>query len=80
MSESRNSTNTTTTSANLQLWMDSVMRSPRMKYSIYFRELIQSLPKESALRLLRVRLQQEPRFAGMEVTELDALRRYNTLV
>lgn len=50
-------------------WMRLARSSNKMKYAQYFRELIQSLPKESALRLLRVHVQREPRFAGLVIPE-----------
>lgn len=48
----------------IQMWVAEVRTSNQMKYSNFYADFIQSLPKESALRLIRVHLQRDPRYAG----------------
>jgi PhoPQ-activated pathogenicity-related protein len=80
MNSSQNYSTTASMPIEVVLWMRQEKNCRQFKYQRFFRELIQTIPRESALRLLRVRLQQEPRFKGKEVSERTVLEKYQRLL
>ena len=67
-------------SPDLQMWLAETTTSSRIKYSIFFRDFIRTLPKESALCLLRVHMQREPRYSGTEFTDERVMSYYDSIL
>lgn len=60
----------------VQMWMKQSYNCRQFRYQRFFRELIETLPKESALRVLRDHLQRDKRYAGREITDESVEARY----
>ena len=80
MNEPLNSPTTHSMPIEVELWMRTAKNSNRMKYAAFFRDLIRSIPPESARRLLRVRLQQDPSLKGMEIPDATVEAVYYNLL
>jgi hypothetical protein len=70
MTAYQNFPDTPTMPIEIELWIRKARSSNRFKYAAFFRDLIQTIPKESAKRVLRDHLQRDPRYKGVEITDL----------
>ena len=80
MNSSQNYSTTASMPIEVVLWMRQEKNCRQFKYQRFFRELIQTIPRESALRLLREQLQQEPRFNGHAISDRRVEAEYHALM